>query len=116
MLTLTRAVGVGSSAGPGSLTGVRVLINGTGVRTPLFGTGRRRQRASAQPDLIAHDVESGHLGAQANPASVGAHIGGELFGQRSEEHTSELQSRGHLVCRLLLEQKKPHYDVTKLIP
>src|SRR5690625_6771233 len=37
----------------------------------------------------------------------------ELFGHsnereliRSEEHTSELQSRGHLVCRLLLEKKK----------
>src|SRR5690625_6663824 len=28
-----------------------------------------------------------------------------IFG-RSEEHTSELQSRGHLVCRLLLEKKK----------
>src|SRR5207253_9603205 len=27
-------------------------------------------------------------------------------GIRSEEHTSELQSRGHLVCRLLLEKKK----------
>src|SRR5690625_7185650 len=27
---------------------------------------------------------------------------------RSEEHTSELQSRGHLVCRLLLEKKKNH--------
>src|SRR5690625_6567649 len=27
-------------------------------------------------------------------------------GTRSEEHTSELQSRGHLVCRLLLEKKK----------
>src|SRR6266508_5295049 len=27
-------------------------------------------------------------------------------GPRSEEHTSELQSRGHLVCRLLLEKKK----------
>src|SRR5690554_7148734 len=27
-------------------------------------------------------------------------------GQRSEEHTSELQSRPHLVCRLLLEKKK----------
>src|SRR5690625_7063218 len=26
-----------------------------------------------------------------------------FFGYRSEEHTSELQSRGHLVCRLLLE-------------
>src|SRR5690625_6887664 len=37
---------------------------------------------------------------------------GDRFGQhehalrRSEEHTSELQSRGHLVCRLLLEKKK----------
>src|SRR5690625_3843307 len=28
------------------------------------------------------------------------------FIKRSEEHTSELQSRGHLVCRLLLEKKK----------
>src|SRR5437660_7753305 len=32
--------------------------------------------------------------------------------QRSEEHTSELQSRGHLVCRLLLEKKKKYYDNT----
>src|SRR5439155_14562213 len=33
--------------------------------------------------------------------------------ERSEEHTSELQSRGHLVCRLLLEKKKKkkHVDV-----
>src|SRR5690625_6854399 len=29
-----------------------------------------------------------------------------IFASRSEEHTSELQSRGHLVCRLLLEKKK----------
>src|SRR5437660_9206836 len=29
-----------------------------------------------------------------------------LVPARSEEHTSELQSRGHLVCRLLLEKKK----------
>src|SRR5690625_5352091 len=28
--------------------------------------------------------------------------------ERSEEHTSELQSRGHLVCRLLLEKKNTH--------
>src|SRR5437660_8848183 len=33
---------------------------------------------------------------------------------RSEEHTSELQSRGHLVCRLLLEKKKKD-KVTLLI-
>src|SRR5690625_5861169 len=30
----------------------------------------------------------------------------EPIERRSEEHTSELQSRGHLVCRLLLEKKK----------
>src|SRR5439155_21802048 len=30
----------------------------------------------------------------------------ETSSSRSEEHTSELQSRGHLVCRLLLEKKK----------
>src|SRR5207253_10709509 len=29
-----------------------------------------------------------------------------IEGKRSEEHTSELQSRGHLVCRLLIEKKK----------
>src|SRR5207253_5382119 len=38
-----------------------------------------------------------------------ADFGGDLFERfdlfRSEEHTSELQSRGHLVCRLLLEKK-----------
>src|SRR5690625_6689472 len=31
---------------------------------------------------------------------------------RSEEHTSELQSRGHLVCRLLLEKKKKKHRKT----
>src|SRR3712207_7008571 len=30
---------------------------------------------------------------------------------RSEEHTSELQSRQYLVCRLLLEKKKNHHEV-----
>src|SRR5690625_5655529 len=30
--------------------------------------------------------------------------------RRSEEHTSELQSRGHLVCRLLLEKKKATHN------
>src|SRR5690625_1915782 len=33
------------------------------------------------------------------------------LGTRSEEHTSELQSRGHLVCRLLLEKKKTQQSV-----
>src|SRR5690625_5520792 len=38
-----------------------------------------------------------------------------VFGlyNRSEEHTSELQSRGHLVCRLLLEKKKIEIDILR---
>src|SRR5690625_7361181 len=40
-------------------------------------------------------------------ASVREVVAGSTAGVvRSEEHTSELQSRGHLVCRLLLEKKK----------
>src|SRR5207249_6425449 len=35
----------------------------------------------------------------------------DLVGGRSEEHTSELQSRFDLVCRLLLEKKKSHPDL-----
>src|SRR3712207_8827856 len=34
----------------------------------------------------------------------------ELLTSRSEEHTSELQSRQYLVCRLLLEKKNPHHQ------
>src|SRR5690625_6955425 len=34
---------------------------------------------------------------------------------RSEEHTSELQSRGHLVCRLLLEKKKKKTKENQII-
>src|SRR5256884_39998 len=43
------------------------------------------------------------------PFPVGSHAmpkRGAKFGKRSEEHTSELQSRLHLVCRLLLEKKR----------
>src|SRR5258708_23696351 len=36
--------------------------------------------------------------------------------RRSEEHTSELQSPDHLVCRLLLEKKKKHGNGSPLIP
>src|SRR3984893_18924094 len=35
---------------------------------------------------------------------------------RSEEHTSELQSRGHLVCRLLLENNKTSTNIVRMLP
>src|SRR3989442_7654681 len=40
----------------------------------------------------------------------GADVAGAHTRTRSEEHTSELQSRPHLVCRLLLEKKKHTHD------
>src|SRR5207253_10484919 len=57
-------------------------------------------------ELRASDLEVPYFGH----AAVG-HVDGRLEVRRaeldrSEEHTSELQSRGHLVCRLLLEKKK----------
>src|SRR2546429_3607664 len=46
-------------------------------------------------------------GARGDPRWPGRTVGANVLGaQRSEEHTSELQSRLHLVCRLLLEKKK----------
>src|SRR2546429_4562466 len=44
-----------------------------------------------------------------------ADVRAEVTGYRSEEHTSELQSRLHLVCRLLLEKKKKTDDTRTLI-
>src|SRR5687768_18182973 len=41
-----------------------------------------------------------------NPTAGATPSGSEATPLRSEEHTSELQSRLHLVCRLLLEKKK----------
>src|SRR2546429_3298285 len=53
-----------------------------------------------------------HLPACSDP--VGKNLGGgrsrQFSLERSEEHTSELQSRLHLVCPLLLEKKKMHTD------
>src|SRR3712207_7799509 len=41
-------------------------------------------------------------------------VGGSVCVRRSEEHTSELQSRQYLVCRLLLEKKKIQTTLTNL--
>src|SRR5690606_40965011 len=60
-------------------------------------------------------IETGHItiwGNQKNPAVCGHRIAcrcrehSVIVPIRSEEHTSELQSRENLVCRLLLEKKK----------
>src|SRR2546429_1482409 len=48
-------------------------------------------------------------------AKHGVVLGGDTERLRSEEHTSELQSRLHLVCRLLLEKKKKKKDVIDML-
>src|SRR5690625_6185393 len=57
---------------------------------------------NAYPWLMKVFLSPGLLGLVT--AALAAAIISSLA--RSEEHTSELQSRGHLVCRLLLEKKK----------
>src|SRR5690606_41887421 len=53
---------------------------------------------------LDHEQVQGQHGDDADPAPfLGQH---REMGLRSEEHTSELQSRENLVCRLLLEKKK----------
>src|SRR5206468_10504292 len=68
---------------------------------------------TATPDistLSLHDALpiSAHAVAPLGPPTVGARARDRLRrrSERSEEHTSELQSRSDLVCRLLLEKKK----------
>src|SRR5690625_6936794 len=54
-------------------------------------------------DLKRLNLPLDRTGANHNPTAAYNFLEVEA-GDRSEEHTSELQSRGHLVCRLLLEK------------
>src|SRR2546422_2170973 len=76
---------------------------------------RRPPRSTLFPYTTLFRSPSGARGARPRPgpghAAAGRHRRRERerpdsAGVRSEEHTSELQSRLHLVCRLLLEKKK----------
>src|SRR5687768_18443544 len=60
---------------------------------------------------VAEDEELQPVGERAAggvavAAGDGERVADDVVDERSEEHTSELQSRLHLVCRLLLEKKK----------
>src|SRR5436309_6132445 len=68
--------------------------------TTLFRSGR------ASAITPPHDIPDGKKSID-RPAFRSAQR------DRSEEHTSELQSRENLVCRLLLEKKKKNYESTK---
>src|SRR5690606_41432969 len=60
---------------------------------------------------VLHPRRGFHLAVEVNAERArDAHGLGDVVGPRSEEHTSELQSRENLVCRLLLEKKKTKQD------
>src|SRR5437870_8988119 len=67
--------------------------------TTLFRSQQQRQGRRARRDRSG---SGGRRGPLREPER-----------SRSEEHTSELQSRGHLVCRLLLEKKKKNKKIDK---
>src|SRR5206468_6534304 len=65
---------------------------------------------SENPERCSSRPERRDRGAVAAGVSRAAPAGS---GERSEEHTSELQSRSDLVCRLLLEKKKQDAEFLK---
>src|SRR5205823_9269216 len=90
-------------------------------QSPIIGEGDRQQFVVAvqevqhgplgdhqtASDQVAADLGDRAVLAVAQPAHEGDDVETELVvRQRSEEHTSELQSLAYLVCRLLLEKKK----------
>src|SRR5690625_5361449 len=84
------------NAGSACRYGQIVVLPGGRIRRTLR-IGDTNRGVDALPPVIA--TKSG-----ASSARSRAHHDPRWHRMRSEEHTSELQSRGHLVCRLLLEK------------
>src|SRR3712207_7854673 len=79
-------------------------------RSSIWHLGRRAGVRGARDDDAPDDRAAG-----GRPCP-GRHAGaGRRFHGRSEEHTSELQSRQYLVCRLLLEKKKNLFNVVFIL-
>src|SRR3712207_7328823 len=71
--------------------------------TTLFRSVRREDRQHRPGD------DGDAAGTRAGADGAGGHLQHQRA--RSEEHTSELQSRQYLVCRLLLEKKKKPWKI-----
>src|SRR3712207_7203718 len=73
--------------------------------TTLFRSREAEHRAD-EPERGRHGALAGHERERRGDREHAEEIEVERVEERSEEHTSELQSRQYLVCRLLLEKKK----------
>src|SRR2546428_8353871 len=79
--------------------------------TPLFRSRGERLEAV----LAGGERERLPPAALQDLPEVGVQERHELVDERSEEHTSELQSRSDLVCRLLLEKKKTSKETEQVV-
>src|SRR2546430_6795043 len=66
-------------------------------------------------DVLDHLLNGTPLGRIVGPEAMKFAGWQRLHAERSEEHTSELQSQSNLVCRLLLEKKKKHHALKHLV-
>src|SRR3712207_8305302 len=81
--------------------------------TTLFRSGRLKSTSpKSSPARLGCDVSIGTKSGSSSQLGRSASKDGWA---RSEEHTSELQSRQYLVCRLLLEKKKKKKDALMFI-
>src|SRR5215475_11559028 len=90
-----------------------IFVHGIGVRDaayelvlPALAGGLTDRRPDTTLEFLYWGAEYGARTVADNPALPEDEPGRAGRGERSEEHTSELQSRENLVCRLLLEKKK----------
>src|SRR3989441_7049798 len=89
------------------VTELKALYGARLVACAVYGSvGRGTPRQDSDVDLliVARDLPRGRLDRVEEFLAEEANL--EPLLQRSEEHTSELQSLAYLVCRLLLEKKK----------
>src|SRR5690625_7109193 len=82
----------------------------TASRSPYTTLFRSRSPSSRRPPNAPTTAWSTRSSSPAAHTGFPTRFPAEPPAPRSEEHTSELQSRGHIVCRLLLEKKKYRED------
>src|SRR2546425_6566758 len=80
--------------------------------TTLF---RSRLLAVLSQEFLTRLTDRPSLPDRGYSATLGVRYSSQLEEERSEEHTSELQSLAYLVCRLLLEKKKKNKHHGNLI-
>src|SRR5689334_23779209 len=71
------------------------VLQHLGIRDPLLDIAKSMEEIALRDDYF---------------------VSKKLYPNRSEEHTSELQSQFHIVCRLLLEKKKSSINIIAICP